>query len=377
MENKKERRIYLWLLFVLCLVSFGLGFWCFKITDFEKKSPVPENSSLVLDAKPIVSQDITVQNKYVGFVESIHQVQIVPYISGYLQDIYIKPGQFVKKDTPLLMINPDEYQAQLKAAQASVLREQASVDYNLAYYKRVQDSGAKAFSDMERDNAKNNYKQAVASLKNAEANLAAAQVNLGYTFIRAPISGLVGNFSLSAGDYVSPSSGVLLDIVQTNPIRVVFSLTDTEYFDLLQKDEALFKNCVIQIRTADGKLFEHNGTFKYTDNKINKSTNSLAVYAYFQNDKNELLPNSFVTVEVTRVFKNTVSVDKSFIKMKPSGNYLNILRHNMPLTIKAEIIADNGNQYILKNTFLAGDLLLLSPAPNTTGQPDFKINIIN
>ena len=222
MENKNERFVYILLLLILCLASFGLGFYMFKMSDAKEARPVPVNDSITLNAKPIMPGDVTVTNSYVGYAEAINQVQIIPYISGYLQEISVKAGQFVREGELLITIEPNEYKAKLDAAEASVLQAEAAFAYNQNYYDRVQKSGKKAFSEIETDNAKNNFLQSQAALKNAEANRALAQVNYGYTKIKAPISGLVGNFTLSPGDYVSPGNGTLLNIVQTNPIRVVF-----------------------------------------------------------------------------------------------------------------------------------------------------------
>lgn len=376
MEQQKERKIYLWLLGILCLISLGLSLWVFKLTSNSAVHPVPPRNSLVLDARPIIPQNMVIKSSYVGFAEAINQVQIIPYINGYLQNIFVRPGQFVEEGAPLLSLNPDEYKAQFNAAQAALLQKEASLSYNKNYYDRVQKSGKNAFSDNERDNAKNNYQQSLAAVENAKAALELAKINLGYTFIRAPISGFVGNFSLSPGDYVAPNGEALLDIVQTNPIRVVFSLTDKNYLDQMDSQTSLFKNSVIRLKLANGKYFKNEGIFKYTDNKLDKSTNSLAIYVYFKNDNNELLPNSFVTVEISQTFKNTVIIEKSLIKMGKDGNYLAIVRHNTPLNEKVEIIAEEDNKYILKNTFEPGDLLLLTPFKGNIGNTDLHFNII-
>lgn len=377
MENKNERFVYILLLLILCLASFGLGFYMFKMSDAKEARPVPVNDSITLNAKPIMPGDVTVTNSYVGYAEAINQVQIIPYISGYLQEISVKAGQFVREGELLITIEPNEYKAKLDAAEASVLQAEAAFAYNQNYYDRVQKSGKKAFSEIETDNARNNFLQSQAALKNAEANRALAQVNYGYTKIKAPISGLVGNFTLSHGDYVSPGNGTLLNIVQTNPIRVVFSLTDAEYLNMAQSEKNLFNDSIIRLKTANGKIFPYPGEFKYTDNEINKTTNSLAVYTYFKNDKNELLPNSFVTVEVEKIFKDSVILDKNFIKMETTGNFVVIARNNAITKVKADIIADKNNQYVLRNTFNAGDLLILDDVSNLKNGANIHFDIIN
>lgn len=360
MNSQKERFIYLIILLVFCLVSFGLGYYMFYKTSIKETRQIPINESITLNASPLSAGDIVVQNSYVGFIEAINQVQIIPYIAGYLKDINVSAGQTVKKGDLLLTIDEGEYKAKLDAAKAAVLQAEASFQYNQNYYERVQKSGNRAFSEIEIDNAKNNFLQAKATLENATANKNLAEVIYQYTTITASISGVIGNFTLSPGDYVTPNGTALLSIVQTDPIRVVFSLTDKEYLNMTD-DEAgeLFKNSVIKLKLANGQNFEHNGTFKYTDNQFNKQTNSLAIYAYFDNEKNLLLPNSFVTVEVFKTFKNTVLIDKNFVKMKTDGSFVTIARNNKILSVSIDIIADKNTQYVVKNSFQTGDLLIL------------------
>lgn len=374
MESNKERRVYIFLLLVLCLISLSLGYYIFKQEHSKGIRPIPINESITLNATPIISEDATVTNSYVGYVEAINQVDIIPYINGYIQDVTAKAGQLIEKGDLIVTIDPNEYKARLEAAEAGVLQATSAFEYNQNYYERVQKSGKKAFSEIEIDNAKNNFLQAQATLKNSQANKLLAEVNYNYTIIKAPISGLVGNFTLSPGDYVSPSSKALLSIVQTDPIRVVFSLTDTEYFNMKNQGQ-LFKNSVIQLRLPNGEIFKHTGQFKYTNNEINPSTNSLAIYTYFDNPQNELLPNAYVTVEVQKSFKNAVLVDKNFIKMQTDGNFLIIAHNNLITKQEVEILSEKDNQYVLKNTFGANDLLILDDTSNIphNAKIDFKI----
>lgn len=375
MERNSERRIYVLLLFVVCVISFGVGYFTFKYNNPREIKAVPINEGLTLNAVPILPQEVTIKNSYVGYVEAINQVQIIPYISGYLQNIAVEAGEKVDKDELLITIEPSEYKAKLDASTASVLQAEAAFEYNKNYYERVQKSGSKAFSKIEIDNAKNNFLQAEASLKNAQANKTLAEVNYQYTMIKAPFSGIIGNFTLSKGNYVSPASDALLTIIQTDPIRIVFSLTDTEYLNMKSGDK-LFKDSVIKLKLANGKTFEYAGDFKYTDNQLNKSTNSIAVYTYFKNDKNELLPNAFVTVEVFKTFKDSVILDKNFVKMHADGFYLTIARDNELKTIPVEIVSGKDNKYVLKNTFMPGDLLILDDTSRIRNGTKLSFNLV-
>lgn len=163
----------------------------------KKPGPVPVNDSITLNAKPIMPGDVTVTNSYVGYAEAINQVQIIPYISGYLQEIPVKAGQFVREENFLLPLNPMSTKRNLTPQKLQSYRRKQLLLTIKITTTGFKSPGKKAFSEIEIDNARNNFLQSQAALKNAEANRALAEVNYGYTKIKAPISGLVGNFTLS------------------------------------------------------------------------------------------------------------------------------------------------------------------------------------
>ena len=375
MINKFERQIYVVLLVLLLLLTLGLSAYIFYKPSEEKEQTKPISDTISLNALPMLSKDIVIKTSYVGHAEAINQVQIVPYISGYLDKINVKPGQMVNEGQLLLTINDSEYKAKTDAAHAAVMQADAAFNYNKDYYERVKKSGKKAFSEIDIDNAENNFLQAEANLMSAKANEKYAEVNLQYTKINAPITGLIGNFNLSHGDYVTPANAPLLTIIQTSPIRVVFSLTDVEYFNLKTGD-SFFKNSVIKIILPNGKTFKYTGQFKYTDNQINSHTNALAVYAYFENNENDLLPNTFVTVEVYHTFQNSLAINKNLVQMTNSGYFINIGRDNHILHLPIQILAEKDDTYIVKNDFNAGDLLIADNVPDISDNTKINFNLI-
>lgn len=373
MENK--RRIYKILLVILCLCVLGLSCIYFYKSLVYPAQNIQNSDDVTLKAIPIYGEDVVVVYHYVGHVEAINQVLIVPYISGYLDNIAVQPGQKVSQGELLITIDDAEYKAKADAAEAAVMQSSAALDYAQNFYNRVQKSGRRAFSEIDIDNAKNNFLQAQAAYKSALANKKFADVNLNYTQIKAPISGIIGNFNLSVGDYVAPVDSPLLRIVQTDPIRVVFSLSDNEY--LTMKDgQQLFKDSVIKLTLANGKTFAHEGQFKYTDNRLNKGTNSLAIYAYFQNENEELMPEAFVTVDVYKTFKNAVILDKNLVKFADNGYFLSIGRNQHIENVRVDILSEKDNQFVIKNIFYAGDLLILDTVENIKPGTHVNFNIV-
>ena len=261
MENKTSGRVYALLIVILILGAFVLG-WFFADYKGHREASEPQSApvdaTLALLSEPIKAQNLPFEKSYVGFVTPIHEAEIQPYISGYLDQILVKGGQSVCKGQVLVTLRQDEYIARLSAAEADILKAEATFKNAEAYYKRIEKAGTKAVSQTDLDNAQAQFFEARAALEQAKANFALAQVNFDYTVIRAPISGIVGDVSLTKGNYVSPSSGVLFSIVQYNPIRVVFSITDKEYLTELNKPHP-FKGDEVFIRLADGELFKNKG----------------------------------------------------------------------------------------------------------------------
>ena len=362
MSNTKEHSFYILLLILISGLSFGAGYFVFLHQNKEFKQIETQNI-LSIDAEKIIPTDITVQSNYVGHVEAINQVQITPYISGYIDKVAILPGQMVKKGDLLLLINDAEYKAKVDAAEANVLQATAAFEYSKNFYERVKKSGKKAFSEIDIDNAENDYLQKQANLKSAKATKEFADINYQYTKIRAPIDGLIGNFNLTTGDYVAPDGSPLLSLIQFSPIRVVFSLTDVEYLNMMESGE-LFKDSVIQLTLPDGTVFKNNGKFKYTDNHFNSATNSLAIYAYFDNHKQKLIPESYVQVNILKSFKNIVLIPKDKVKMLADGNFVNIARNGTIHAFPIHILSEKENHYIVENTFNTDDLLIINSIAN-------------
>ena len=133
---------------------------------------------------------------------------------------------------------------------------------------------------------------------------------------------------------------------------------------------------IIKLKIANGNEFKYNGKFKYTDNKINKATNSLAVYVDFRNDDNELLPNNFVTVEIYNTLKDIIIVDKSLIRMKENGNFLLIAKNNKIESHLVNILAEKDTFYAIENNFDKNDFIILDNVDEIKQGTELKFNIV-
>lgn len=376
-SSKPEKRTYTDLLIILVILAAVLA-WFFWPSAHRK--PAPEDSrplELALNVMPLAPRDVSLTQSYIGYVTPIHSVDIVPYINGFLEDIMVDGGQRVERGDNLILIRQNEYKASLEAAEASVLQADATLNNAAVYYRRMKQAGTKVISKTELDNAKASYLSAKAALAQAKANRDLAKVNFDYTIIQAPIGGIVGNVDLTRGDYVSPSSGTLLKIIQFDPIRVVFSITDKDYLNEMAKQSGgLFNGEAIKIRLSNGQIYNKTGKFRFLDNEINRSTNSIAVYADFENENHTLVANAYVDVLLEKNIKNGVPVRQNLVTMEDSGNYVYVVKDDRLERRKVDILGISGNDYILKNTFAAGEYLVLDKVGRIIPGQKLKLNVV-
>lgn len=356
MQNKYGKKVYSKLLIVLLLLAALLVYFVTTSGEAFSKASDPE---VTYNAELIKAEDVNVSNTYVGFITPVHSVSVIPYINGFLDQIMVTGGQEVKAGDIMIIIKQDEYKAQLDASKAQVMQADANYANAKLYYERVKKAGSKAISKTELDNAKASFLSTQATLAQAKANRDLAQVNYNYTIIKAPIDGIVGNVNLTKGEYVSPASKSLLKIIQYDPIRVVFSITDKDYLSEIAKDpNGLFSQDKIKLKLSNGKIFEKIGKFQFSDNEIDRSTNSLSVYADFENMNKALLANAYVDVILEKVYKNGVLIPQTLVNMLPDGNFVYTVNNDILSKTPIEIVNSQGKQYLIRNNFKVGDYLI-------------------
>ena len=353
-----------------------LAVYAFSFSSADSAVPNPPRSQ-TLNVLPLRPQDITITDSYVGYVTPIKSVDLVPNVSGYIEDVWVEGGQEVKVGDNLLMIDQREYKAALDAAQAAVTQALANLNNADAYYKRIKKAGAKAISQTEIDNAKAGYLSALAAVEQAKANRAKAQTLYDYTVLQASIDGVVGNVSLTTGNYVAPGTAALLSIIQYNPIRVVFSISDKEYLNALaRKNGTLFANENIRLRLANGDLYPLAGEFKFTDNQIDKNTGSIAIYADFANPDHELTANAYVDVLLERTLKGGYLVRQNHVLLTPDGAYVYTVRNQRLTKIPVTIVAEQNGNYVLSNKFASDEYLVIDKVGKTAPDAKLKIKVI-
>lgn len=350
MNVQRLRYVVMSLLVIVCTIGAVYYFRMLPVNNVEQdKRPTVE-------AKKAIFSDVFVSDDYIGRVEAINHAKILPFISGYIAEIIVSGGQKVEKDETLAILRQEEYAAALAAAEAQLFSAKADFLNAKIKHERTQKAGAKAISRQQADDAKAAYLVAEGNLEKAKADKAQAKVNFDYTVLKAPFSGVIGNIDTSIGDFVSPQTASLMQIVQYNPIRVVFSVTDKEYprlFDLLFNK----KSAKIKVQLADGQLLKNIGTNIYTANLVDEKTNSVAVYAEFENSENKLFPNAYVKVLVEKNYENALLVAKDIVDMQEDGYYIYVIEDEKIKLHKLAILDEKDSNYVVANNFAPNVLL--------------------
>lgn len=351
MRKNKSKNIGRIITVVILISLIGLGYFAYHYHHSSYKNDTPELPQISAVKPP--KHTLTLTYNYIGQVEAINNTQIVPYISGYVDEIKVEGGASVKKGDVLAIIKQDEYIAAVTASAGDLSAAKADLLNTKSQYKRMEKAGTTAVSQSELDNAKAAYLSALGNYEKAKAQHQTAQTNLEYTYLKAPFDGTLGNIALSLGDYISPASRGLMQLVQYDPIRVVFSVSDKEYLKHFQKPETT--DLVLRLKLPNGEILPQTGEIKYVANIIDKQTDSLAIYTEFENHNNKLLPNAYVEVLLEKNYDDVWLVSKSEVLLQPDGDFIYAVNKDILERRKIDIIGEYENQYVAKNDFSADE----------------------
>ncbi|MFA7172050.1 MAG: efflux RND transporter periplasmic adaptor subunit [Kiritimatiellia bacterium] len=238
--------------------------------------------------------------KFIGHVEPVRDVDLTARISGYVTKVNFVEGSIVKEGELLFEIDPEPYEATVAVRKAEIAQAQAEMERAQSYLNRLNASDARGISQADLDTALSDVAGSKAKIEQTKAVLLLAEIDLKHCRIIAPIDGKIGRTLAHIGDYVAPAAGTLARIVQVDPIRVVFSVTDREYVGIREKiaEDQLDQELRLRIQLPTGTIPEIVGERDFEDNEMSATTATLPVRVKFDNKDGLLIPNSYVTVLV-------------------------------------------------------------------------------
>ncbi len=236
--------------------------------------------------------------RFVAHAEAMQEVDLLPQVDGYIKKLHFSEGSTVKAGELLYELDDERYQAVVRQREADLEAAKAEQRRADRYLERTRKAEAGVIPDSERDNAEAKADSAKAAVLQAEANLVVARYDLKKAKVYAPISGQIGKSNAYVGDYVSPAKGALARIVQIDPIRVTFPMTDRSYIAWRKArsgggGDGGFR---LRLKLPDGSDYAGQGKWDFDDNAMSAETATISMRLSFPNPERLLVPNSYVTL---------------------------------------------------------------------------------
>ncbi|OLY43785.1 efflux RND transporter periplasmic adaptor subunit [Bartonella apis] len=313
---------------VVGVLSFGLVA-CGKQ---EKHMPPPSQAS----GKVIHQAEVPLNYEYAARVVAYRETEVRARVGGILLHRNFVEGSEVKQGEILFEIDPDKYEAAVASARAQVAQAQANYDQSVRDADRAEELvKQKVQSTSLRDQAFAKRDADEATLMQTKAELRTAELNLEYTKVAAPISGLTSREAVSEGSLIGtdPSSSLLTTITQFDPIYVNFSFADGEYdqirhlMDEMQQRGEKIDNLKVTVRLGEGVDYPEQGTVDFTSPTIDKQTGTLGARAVIANPDRRLVPGMFVRVTVTGIkMANAMTIPESALVQNSGGQFVYLLK---------------------------------------------------
>lgn len=358
----------------------------------------------VLTAPSVVLEDAEAR-RFAGSVVAVEEVDVVPRVTGNIEKINFKEGDYVKQGDILFQIEDREYKANLTSAkvqvavcQAQILQFQAAIvqqeariveldaliKYKTLNYNRnkeLHERGNAVSEDLvdsseselkatkaQKDAAlasidatKAQLDAAKASLDAAKAKLDLAEFDMEHTKITALISGKIGKVTVTKGNLVTPQSGKLADIKMISPIYVRFSISERLYRSTYGGEAGIQSTARVKLELADDSIYPEEAKIALTDNKVDPHTNTIMIWGILQNNDRKLYPGSYATVMLSpKRDKPQVGALLSAIQTDGKGSYLYIVDSEMKVARRdVRLGTICGNYYEITAGLNVGELVVV------------------
>jgi membrane fusion protein (multidrug efflux system) len=271
--------------------------------------------------------------EYVGQTTGSREVEVRARVTGILLKRNFDEGAPVRQGQSLFTIDPAPYQAAAARAEADVGAAEARLEQAKRNAARLKPLYAeKAVSQKDYDDAVSAEAIGAADLKAARARLAEAKLNLGYTKVEAPISGVASRAQRSEGSLVSGPDVLLTTVIQVHPIWVMFGIPDNEQARIQREMQAgrmaMPKDGRFEVALIlpDGATYGHTGKLNFTDVRISPNTGTRESRAEIPNPEGALRPGQFVRVQLRGAqIPNAVSVPQRAVLQGPQGKFVYVV----------------------------------------------------
>jgi RND family efflux transporter MFP subunit len=360
-------RYKFWVIGAVCLVVIAL-----IIAAMRPKHVSGAQSGAPLDVQvvQVEQKDVPIYGEWIGTLDGLVDADVRAQVTGYLIRQGYQEGAYVKAGQLLFQIDPrpfqaifDQAKAQLSQAQAQLANAEAlqmQAQLNVDKYTPLAQEQAASQQDL--DNAVQTNVAAKATVLNSKAAIQASQaavetarINLEFTRLVAPIDGIAGQAQLQVGALVSPASGAVTSVSTVDPIKVYFTVSESEYlawrlrFPTEAALEAADKSLHLLLILADGSTYPRDGTFYFADRQVNVGTGAIRLAALFPNPANILRPGGYGKVRTAvRVQKDALLVPQRAVSELQGGYQVAVVDGENKVSVRTVQVGDRvGGEWIV------------------------------
>ena len=350
-------------LFVRLGVVFTLG--AAGLACGSKAPPPPPSPPPAVVVTTVLQQDVPVTQEWISTTDGNVNAEIRPKVEGYLLRRVYAEGSFVRQGAPLFEIDAPQLKAQVEQMQGD--RAEASADLAKAQQdvNRFRPLAAdKAVSQQELDNALSAAQAAKAVVNARDAAVRQARINLAWTHVTSPISGIAGVAQAQVGNLVSPST-VLATVSQCDPIRVLYQVSEQEYLQAQARNQGINQGKTgesdLELVLADGSVFPQKGRLLFEGRDVDVKTGTITNVAVFPNPGNVLRPGQYAKVRaVTEVKKGALLVPQRAVNELQGGFQVAVVGSDNKAKIRTVQVGERvGKLWVVDSGLQPGDRVVV------------------
>lgn len=337
---------YLEALIVIVAICIGCS------TKAEKRAAPPPEVTVT----PVIQRDVPIYQEWVGTMVGNVDADIRPKVEGFLLTRVYTEGAFVQKGQAMFKLDERQAQAAVEQAQGNLERTRAGLTQAQIDVRRYTPLVAqKAVSQAELDKAMSMEKAATAQVDANQAALDNAKLNLNWTVVTSPISGIAGVAKVGIGDLMTPTT-VMTTISSVNPIYVDVNVAEQDYLRFKrEKPEPGRRN--LQLILGDGTVLPRGGSLLFVNREVDSRTGTIQVRCAFPNPGNVLRPGQYARVRaVTELRKGALLVPQQSVSELQGVYQVAVVSDNKTVTIKnIDLGPQTGDMWVIESGLQAGD----------------------
>jgi len=336
----------------------------------KKEEPPAAPPPAEVVAVEVTPQTVPVTVPFVAQAESSHQVEIVARVNGFLEKILYKEGDVVKAGQVLFLMDQKPFRAQVSASQGEVANREAQLwtaKANLDRIKPLAEQDAASKSDL--DNAIGAVQSAEAAVSEARARLEKAELDLSYTTIKSPVSGISGEAQMREGAYLAPtgSSSLLTYVATLDPIWINFSVSQNQM--ARNQQEAAEGRLIlpadnayeVEIDLSDGSHYPHVGRLSFADPSFRKDTGTFLVRAELPNPQGVLRPGMFVKAYIKGATRpDSLVVPQKAVQQTANGHVVYVVGDGEKAELRPVVVGEwVDSDWVINQGLKAGDRVIV------------------